>query len=96
MSGNYLESDIIINKTGNVVTITYVGGWLGGTPKGNLGVIFTLPEEYRPQNQIITFTGPYLSIQISVDKYGNLMAYNYSDPIEEVSSGKFFMTYVTS
>lgn len=74
--------------------MTYHSDINGNIPSGDMGDLFTLPEEYRPPYFVIAFTGPVVNIQVKVDPYGKVNFFNYSKDITQRTSARFTLTYV--
>ena len=74
--------------------MTYHSDINGNIPTGDMGDLFTLPEEYRPSYFVVAFTGPETNIQVRVDPYGKVNFYNYSGAITGQTSARFTLTYV--
>lgn len=74
--------------------MTYNSDINGNIPAGDIGMLFTLPEEYRPSYFVVAFTGPSTNIQVRVDPYGKVNFYNYGDAITQLASARFTLTYV--
>ena len=74
--------------------MTYHSDINGNIPTGDMGMLFTLSEEYRPSYFVVAFTGPETNIQVRVDPYGKVNFYNYGDNINAPSAARFTLTYV--
>lgn len=66
----------------------------GNIPGGDMGDLFTLPEEYRPPYVVVAFTDPDTKIQVKVNLDGSVNFYNYGDAITGQASARFTLTYV--
>lgn len=86
----------MVYKQGNIVTITYPNDVQGNIPRGEIGVVFTLPAEYRPKYSMIAFTGPVTNIQIQIYTNGEIFLYNYGNDITGLISARFTLTYLTA
>lgn len=88
---------MLLYKVNNIVTITYTGDTNESTiPKGELGVVGSVPTEYAPISRYI-----FLNIQISTVKIqltfysdGNITAYNYGNEITNIASCRYSGAYV--
>lgn len=94
LTHEYFTSDILVYKKGNTVTMTYHSDINGNIPAGDMGNLFTLPEEYRPPYFITAFTSPRTNIQVRVSPDGRVNFYNYGDAITQQTSARFTLTYV--
>lgn len=92
---DYTNDKIMIYKNGNVVTLSYMGDWIG-MPAGSVGVIYNLPPEYRPANNVVCHPGPYFDLQIAIYTGGAISVYNYGTEISTQTPGRFTLTYVTA
>ena len=92
---DYTYGKIKIYKNGNVVTVSYLGDWIG-VPAGNVGVIYNLPPEYRPANDVVCCLGPYFDLQLAIYAVGSISVYNYGAEISSQAPGRFILTYVTA
>ena len=95
----YLSGNVIFRKRNGIVTVTYFHGWNTGTPIGNLGTLFTVPEKYRPISETVTMCFPTVSethIQVGVKPDGSFTAYNYGSEITQLRTGRFSMTYLSA
>lgn len=87
-------SQATLKKRGNVVTLTYPGDWKAGTPAGNLGTIYTLPDGFAPPEACVTMTLPVLDILITVRSNGEVIGWNYSNALSTATLGRFTVTWV--
>ena len=94
LTHEYFTTDILVYKKGNTVTMTYNFDINGNIPSGDMGMLFTLPEEYRPSYAVVAFTGPRTNIQVRVDPDGKVNFYNYGNAITQLTSARFTLTYV--
>lgn len=94
LTHEYFTTDILVYKKGNTVTMTYFSDVNGNIPTGDMGNLFTLPEEYRPPNTVVAFTGPVVNIQVRVGIDGSVNLYNYGDAITQQTASRFTLTYV--
>ena len=76
--------------------MSYSGDFIGGTPAGDIGKLFDLPEGFTPATSALAFTGPNTNIQIEILPSGNVYAYNYGDAISAAKTARFTLTYVTA
>lgn len=93
---SYLSTYVVIIKRGNMATMSYSGDFVGGTPTGDLGILFNLPAGFTPVTNVLTFTGPNTNVQIEILPSGNVYAYNYGDAISAAKTARFTLTYVTA
>ena len=94
LTHEYFNTDILVYKKGNTVTMSYTGDVNGNIPPGDMGNLFTLPEEYRPPYIAVAFAGPRTNIQVRVNLDGSVNFYNYGDAISTLSAARFTLTYV--
>lgn len=94
LTHKYFATDILVCKKGNTVTMSYTGDVNDNVPPGDMGNLFTLPEEYRPPYVAVAFTGPVTNIQVRVNLDGSVKFYNYGDAIIEQTAARFTLTYV--
>lgn len=94
LTHEYFFANIFVCKKGNTVTMTYRSDVNGNVPSGDMGNLFTLPEEYRPPYFVVAFTGPVVNIQVSVNTDGSVNFYNYGDTITQRTTARFTLTYV--
>ena len=96
LSHDIFTSNILVYKRGNTVAMTYISDVQGNIPSGEIGTLFTLPEGYRPPNNIVAFTGPNAKIQVRIGPNGSVYFYNYGDDINNPVAARFTLTYVTA
>ena len=84
----------MVYKKGNTVTMSYFSDVNGNIPTGDMGNLFTLPEEYRPPYAVVAFAGPRTNIQVRVGTDGKVNFYNYGDAITQQAAARFTLTYV--
>lgn len=96
LSHDIFVSNILVYKRGNTVTMTYTSDVQGNIPSGEIGTLFTLPEGYRPPNNVCTFTGPDTKIQVRIGTNGYVNFYNYGNDINGIIAARFTLTYVTA
>lgn len=94
LTHEYFTTDIMVYKKGNTVTMTYTSDINGNVPSGDMGSLFTLPEEYHPSYFVVAFAGPKINIQVTVDPNGKVSFYNYGDAITGETAARFTLTYV--
>lgn len=94
LTHEYFTHDILIYKKGNTVTMSYSSDINRNIPTGDMGDLFTLPEEYRPPYVAVAFSGPRTDIQVRVTSDGRVNFYNYGDAITGRTSARFTLTYV--
>lgn len=94
LSHDIFTSDILVYKRGNTVTMTYVSDVQGNIPSGEIGTLFTLPEGYRPPDNVCTFTDPNTKIQVRIGPNGTVYFYNYGNDINNPVAARFTLTYV--
>lgn len=94
LTHKYFTNDILVYKKGNTVTMTYNADVNGNIPKGDMGNLFTLPEEYRPPYSVVAFTTQSTKIQVRVGRDGKVNFYNYGDAITQQAAARFTLTYV--
>lgn len=94
ISHKYLATQATLKKRGNIVTLTYPGDWKSGTPTGNLGTIYTLPDGFAPPEACVVMTLPALEILITVRSNGEVTGWNYSNALSIATSGRFTVTWV--
>ena len=95
LTHEYFTTDILVYKRGNTVTMSYVSDVNGNVPTGDMGNLFTLPEEYRPPYIVVVFAGPGTNIQVRVGRDGKVNFYNYGNAIVKQTAARFMLTYVT-
>ena len=96
LSHDIFTSNILVYKRGNTVTMTYISDIQGNIPSGEIGTLFTLPEGYRPPNNIVAFTGPNTKIQVRINPNGSVYFYNYGVDINSTTGARFTLTYVAA
>lgn len=74
--------------------MTYHSDITGNVPAGDMGMLFTLPEEYRPPYYVIAFTGSSTNMQVKVGTDGKVSFHNYGDAITQKTIARFTLTYV--
>ena len=95
----YISGDVIFRKRNGIVTASCYHGWNAGVPVGDLGVLFVIPEKYRPISNITTMCYPTSSgthIQIEIQPDGDFKAYNYGGEITELRTGRFSIAYLSA
>lgn len=96
-TGEYLAGAVRFTRKNGIVSVSYTGDWEAGTPTGQLGILFTIDEQFRPLNEVDTMCFPTssgTSIQISIFAGGSVMGYNYGNELANVSTGRFSTCYV--
>lgn len=74
--------------------MSYIYEVNGNVPAGDMGNLFTLPEEYWPPYFVVAFTGPVINIQVRVTADGVVSFYNYGNAITRQTTARFTLTYV--
>lgn len=91
-----LKAEITLLKTGNVVVISYTGDTTDNVKRGNLQVIGAIPPDYVPRQRFVI--APIQStaqrIQLTIEKNGNITAYNYGNEITTQTACRYNGCYV--
>lgn len=91
-----LKTEITLLKTGNVVVISYAGDTTDNVKRGDLQVVGVIPPDYVPRQRFVI--APIQStaqrIQLTVEKNGNILAYNYGNEITTRTACRYNGCYV--
>lgn len=91
-----LKSEITLLKAGNVVVISYTGDTTDNVKRGDLQVIGAIPPDYVPRQRFVI--APIQStaqrIQLTIEKSGNIIAYNYGNEITTQTPCRYNGCYV--
>lgn len=91
-TANYVGGNINFVRKNGMCLVSYLNDW-NNIPSGNLGVIGTIPEGYRPTIGVLTMCNPYNDIQVTFYPDGNITAYNYGNTNSGASAGRFSICY---
>lgn len=92
LSASLLTGGVNIAKRNGICTVSYHGD-CNAAPVGDLGVLFTLPEGFRPAIKLSTMCMPNCEIQVTFNQNGNVEAYNYTNAFTGVFPNRFTITY---
>lgn len=91
-----LKTEITLLKTGNVVVFSYTGDTTDNVKRGDLQVVGVIPPDYVPRQRFVI--APIQStaqrIQLTVEKNGNIIAYNYGNEITTQVACRYNGCYV--
>ena len=91
-----LKTEITLLKTGNVVVISYTGDTTDNVKRGDLQVVGVIPPDYVPRQRFVI--APIQStaqrIQLTVEKNGNILAYNYGNELTTQTVCRYNGCYV--
>lgn len=87
-----LRGNIRYYRYGEIVIVEYNGDSASSIAAGNLGKVGTIPEGFRPKNDVANVTSQECSelklrLMFSVD--GTITGYNYSSAISSIANARF-------
>lgn len=92
INANYVGGTIKFIRKNGMCLANYLDDW-DDIPAGNMGVIGTIPEGYRPSVTVLTMCAPYNLIQISFYANGDITAYNYGSAYSGSTAARFSILY---
>lgn len=95
---SFLKDAIRLYKCGNIVQVVYPSDTKESVAKGNLGIVGSVPEGFKPYERIVlcNLQVGVVKIQIEITSDGNITAYNYGDAISKGTTCRYSGCYIVN